>query len=114
MPTSLIGAHANVVVGRPATSLLKSFYTVAGVNEENDGISTPEYKTILTEPVKVGALGTDGSSVNCEELIPYGKGGWLGLDWFSDQPSLEACTKLCDKKDVSSTNCPCNKLFKVK
>ena len=71
LPTSLIGTHANVVVGRPATSLLKSFYTVAQVNEENDGISTPEYKTILTEPVKVGALGTDGSSVNCEELIPY-------------------------------------------
>lgn len=76
LPTSLIGAHANVVVGRPATSLLKSFYTVAQVNEENDGISTSEYKTILKETVKVGELGTDGSSVNCMELVLY-KGLWI-------------------------------------
>ena len=114
LPVSLIGTHANVVVGTPATSLLKSFYTVAQVNEENDGIDEGPYKTILKEPEVAGALGTGGSPINCEELISYGKGGWLGLDWFSDQPSHEACTKFCDKKDVSSTNCPCNKLFKVK
>ena len=76
LPTSLIGTHANVVVGRPATSLLKSFYTVAQVNEENDGIDEGPYKTILKEPEVAGALGTAGSPINCEERVFY-KGSWI-------------------------------------
>jgi hypothetical protein len=51
LPTELINAQANVIVGRPAAKLLKSFYTVEGVNAENHDISTPEYKTILREPL---------------------------------------------------------------
>ena len=46
-PTEL--SKANVIVGRPATSLLKSFYTAEQVGEENRDIDTPEYKTILRE-----------------------------------------------------------------
>lgn len=76
LPPELIGASANVIVGRPASSLLKSFYTVEGVNEKNHNISTPEYKTILREAVVKGAHGTDGSSVNCIELVLY-KGAWI-------------------------------------
>lgn len=68
---------ANVIVGRPATKLLKSFYTVSEVSEENRDINTPEYRAILREPVKEGA---EGSSVNCEELIPF-EGGWAGPDY---------------------------------
>lgn len=49
LPTELINAQANVIVGRPATKLLKSFYTVEGVNAENHDIHAPEYKTILRE-----------------------------------------------------------------
>ncbi|WP_141397537.1 hypothetical protein [Polaromonas sp. AER18D-145] len=52
LPPALINKSANVVVGRPATSLLKPFYTVADVNAKNALISTPEYKTILREPVQ--------------------------------------------------------------
>ena len=52
LPPVLINKTANVVVGRPATSLLKPFYTVADVNVKNSLISTPEYKTILPEPVQ--------------------------------------------------------------
>lgn len=78
-PTSLIGTHANVVVGRPATSLLKSFYTVAGVNEENDGIDEGPYKTILKEPEVAGAMGTGGSPINCEAMVHY-KCGWFGAN----------------------------------
>jgi hypothetical protein len=44
-------SEANVIVGRPAASLLRPFYTVAQVNEENHGIDSPEYKTILREPL---------------------------------------------------------------
>ena len=62
LPSVLVGTTANVIVGSPDERILKPFYTVEGVNSENHNISTPEYKTILREPVK---RGTDGSSVNC-------------------------------------------------
>ncbi|MEO8331337.1 MAG: hypothetical protein ABI479_02815 [Gallionella sp.] len=52
-PAELINSHANVVVGRPKTSLLKSFYTVEGVNAENREIDEGPYKTILREPLPV-------------------------------------------------------------
>ena len=72
----------------------------------------PEYQTILREPVKPGTV--EGANVNCSELVPYGNGGWMGLDWFSDQPTYEACLKLCEGKRVSQNNCPCARLFKGK
>ena len=52
LPQELIGVSANVIVGRPASSQLKSFYTVEGVDAKNHYISTPEYKTILREALK--------------------------------------------------------------
>ncbi|MBI4937117.1 MAG: hypothetical protein HY846_02650 [Nitrosomonadales bacterium] len=52
LPQELIGATANVIVGRPASSLLKPFYTVADIDAKNAPISTPEYRTILREAVK--------------------------------------------------------------
>ena len=70
LPAVLINKDANVIVGRPATSLLKAFYTVAEVNAKNAAISTPEYKTILREPVKGG-----NGITTCEELVRY-KCGW--------------------------------------
>ncbi|HLP98712.1 MAG TPA: hypothetical protein VK149_09730 [Sideroxyarcus sp.] len=51
LPQELIGASANVIVGRPAQSLLQSFYTVEGVNAKNYYVRTPEYMTILREPL---------------------------------------------------------------
>ena len=71
LPPELIGTTANVIVGRPASSLLKSFYTVEGVNAKNYPISTPEYRTILREPVKGG-----DSVVSCLVLVPY-NGKWI-------------------------------------
>lgn len=67
----------------------------------------PEYKTILREEVK-GGIGLRG----CGKMVPYGKSGWLGLDWFSEQPTYEACLKVCNRKGVSEQNCPCATLFK--
>lgn len=104
-------SRTNVIVGGPPAEGIKSFYTVDQVNKENHDIDTPEYKTILREAVKRGAV---GSSVNCIEMVPYGKGGWLGLDWFGDQPTYEACLKFCEAKGVSAQNCPCATLFKGK
>lgn len=70
LPPRLINADANVVVGRPATSLLKGFYTVQDVEAKNRNIKTPEYKTVLRDPVTRGAAIT-----TCESLIQY-KCGW--------------------------------------
>lgn len=61
--------RANVIVGRPAASLLKPFYTVAQVNEENRDISTPEYKTVLREALPHAGAG-------CPELVRV-EGGWV-------------------------------------
>lgn len=107
LPPELIGAHANVIVGRPASKLLKPFYTVEGVNAENYYISTPEYKTILREAVP-------NAGKDCGEMVYDGKGGWIGMGWFRRQPSYEACLKYCDRENVGTQYCPCNALFKVK
>jgi hypothetical protein len=71
LPDELINAQANVVVGKPAAELLKSFYTVAQVNEQNRYIKTPEYKTILREP-----LTKERINEMCEVRVLY-KGHWI-------------------------------------
>lgn len=71
LPLVLINTHANVIVGRPAASLLKYFYTVEAVEAKNAAISTLEYKTILRESVKGG-----DSVTSCLELVLY-KGKWI-------------------------------------
>lgn len=106
LPPELVGTTANVIVGRPASSLLKSFYTVEGVNEKNHYISTPEYKTILRDPIRSAGAG-------CGEMIRVND-GWEGTGFFSGQPSYEACLKYCARKEVSAQNCPCNRFFKGK
>ncbi len=68
LPTELLNVQANVIVGRPTAKLLKSFYSVAGVNAENHDIHAPEYKSILREPSKSPGQG-------CPELVRI-KGGW--------------------------------------
>lgn len=103
LPPELIGTTANVIVGRPATSLLKSFYNVEDVNTKNYPISTPEYKTILREPIS--------KAWNCGEMVYDGHGGWNGIGWFRDQPSKEACLQFCERKKMPAQYCPCNKLF---
>lgn len=60
--------QANVIVGGPPAEGIKSFYSVEQVNAENHDIDTPEYKTILREPVK--------GWVGCPELVRV-EGGWV-------------------------------------
>lgn len=106
LPMELIGTTANVIVGSPDERILKSFYTVEGVNGVNHDISTPEYKTILREPIQSAGEG-------CGEMIRVND-GWEGTGFFSEQPSKEACFKYCERKEVSTQNCPCNRFFKGK
>lgn len=108
LPPELVGTSANVIVGRPASSLLKSFYTVDGVNAKNYYIRIPEYKTILREPSRVAG----GPGSGCGELIYDGRGGWQGPGLFSRQPSKEACFKYCKQREITAQYCPCNRFFK--
>lgn len=104
LPSVLIGGTANVIVGRPASSLLKPFYTVKDVDDKNYYIRLPEYKTILREAVK-GDMG-------CSEMIRTKDGGWEGLGFFRLQPTYAACLKYCEQKGVDQQTCPCKKLFR--
>ena len=89
LPTELVNAQANVIVGRPAAKLLKSFYTVAGVNAVNHDIHAPEYKSILREPSKSAGQG-------CPELVRI-KGGW-GSPGGAKSPIPISPSRLDDKK----------------
>lgn len=73
-----------------------------------EGYIQPEYKTILRTPLDAWKPRPQ------DRKIRTGDGGWLGIGWFSDQPSLEACLKKCAREKVSPQDCPCNTLFKGK
>lgn len=105
-PAELVEAN---LMHMPASSLLKPYYPVeAAKAQRQDGNINAYAKTILREPLAKGSIGI----TSCEHMIPYGKSGWLGLDWFSDQPTYEACLKFCEKKSVNPKDCPCETLFK--
>lgn len=59
---------ANVIVGSPPTELLKSFYTVEQVNEQNRDIHAEGYKTIIRKPFPI-------EENRCPELVRI-EGGW--------------------------------------
>lgn len=101
----------NLIQSEPdatARSMRESPVSANAIQEIISGYRQPYYRTILREAIPGGGQG------RCPEMVPYGNGGWLGLDWFSDQPTYEACLKFCEKKGVSPQNCPCTTLFKAK
>lgn len=102
----------NLIISSPGTAVKKTgqrFISAEMIREINSSAKKSEFKVIVREPVSGWA-----SSTSCEKLIPYGEGGWLGFDWFSAQPSYEACSNFCDKKSVSAENCPCKNIFSRK
>ena len=70
-----------------------------------DSYRQPEYKTILRSPLDVWKSRPQDRKIRTEE------GGWIGIGWFTDQPSLEACLKKCTREKVSPQDCPCNTLY---
>lgn len=84
----------------------KDLIPAATIQQIVSNYRQPEYKAILRQAVKSGGI------TSCEHMIPYGKDGWLGLDWFKDQPTYEACLKFCERKGVSPKECPCETLFR--
>ena len=95
------------LMSRPDSRVLKPYYTVEQVKGQMQGRNiAPEARSILRES-------QPNVWKSCPAMISYGKsGGWIGLDWFSDQPSLDACLSFCNHKKVSPETCPCKTLFK--
>lgn len=61
-------------IGRKGADLVRQgVVSSEKIKEVNRHTVNPDHKTILREPVK---LGTEGSAVNCEEMIHY-KCGWI-------------------------------------
>lgn len=71
-----------------------------------------KYYSILRTPIDYGPPRDQGS--NSGRMVRTGDGGWIGMDWFEKQPSLEACLKKCAREKVNPQDCPCNTLFKGK
>ena len=59
----------NIIVGSPPTDLIKPFYTVAQVEEQNRDIQAEGYKTIIRKPFAI-------EENRCPNLIPIKGGGW--------------------------------------
>lgn len=97
LPPELIGMTANVIVGRPASSLLKSFYAVADVNAKNAPISTVEYKTILRE-----ALPKEQINQMCMEMVLY-KGSWVMPNDQIARKLIDAEQKRAEQKNNSTS-----------
>lgn len=82
--------------------------SVEAIKRLYDGYRQSEYKTIARTPLEHWKTRPQDKKVRTEG------GGWLGIGWFSDQPSLEACLKNCTREKVNPQDCPCNTLFKGK
>ena len=67
----------------------------------------PEYQTILRTP---GVY----SETGCMKEVYDGNGGWMSEDWFTNQPTQEACLKVCKQNHIDAKYCPCGSLFKGK
>lgn len=79
---------------------------VAELNREPG--SSKEYYSILRVPFDYG------KASKSEGMVRTRDGGWIGMGWFRDQSSLEACLKKCARETVSPQDCPCHTLFKEK
>jgi hypothetical protein len=83
----------------------KSFITAEMIQRIISNYSQPEYRSILREALENG--GGD-----CGEMVSNGNGGWIGMGWFRDQPSYEACLSYCVTEKIDTQHCPCSTLFK--
>ncbi len=88
----------------------QGFASVEMVAELNSSLTQDEYKTIHRTPLEHWKSRPSGS--NSGRMIRMEDGGWIGMDWFERQPSLEACLKKCTREKVRAHECPCHTLFK--
>lgn len=97
----------NLIISSPdveAERNVGSLISVAQVEKANRGFRQPEYQSIVRDVQK-------NAWSNCGEMVYDGKGGWIGIGWFRDQPSKEACLKYCEFQKMQRQNCPCEGIF---
>ncbi|UVT17017.1 MAG: hypothetical protein H8K04_05540 [Nitrospira sp.] len=81
------------IIGREGTELVRQGFVLAEkIKELNRHTVNPDHKTILREPMK---LGTEGSAVNCQEMIHY-KCGWFGTS-PDGKFNKEFADRMCNK-----------------
>lgn len=98
----------NLVISSPddaAKEVVHGVVSAEKIKKLNSSFRQPEFKTILRE--QLPSWGMD-----CLEEIHNGKGTWLSIDWFSQQPTYEFCKKVCDREQYDNHHCPCDKLFR--
>lgn len=88
------------------------YVSAKDVGKLNSSLMQQEYRAIIRTPLDHWKPRPPGS--NSGRLVRTGNGGWIGMDWFERQPSLEACLKKCVQEEVSSQDCPCNQIFEGK
>lgn len=79
------------------------------IRKFNNRLTQPEYRTIL----RTSTFGRD-SETSCINMVSDGRNGWLGIDWFTHQTTLNGCLNVCRLQRLSPQYCPCNSLFKGK
>lgn len=100
----------NLIVSSPDTKVEnfgKRFVDAETIKRLNSGFRQPEYKAILREPVEI-------EEMSCIKADYYMGAGWLSPDWFSSHPTIEACKKFCQHKNIGADVCPCETVFKGK
>ena len=104
--------EANVVIGTLIREKQLTDYLgvlpateVRRLNEEAKNPDVRYLRVFVREPIKVA------QTTDCAEMVYDGNGGWLGIDWFTSQPTYEACLKLCERKKIGTQFCPCNRIF---
>lgn len=99
----------NLIISSPDEEARKlgGVISAKAIEQLNATAQMPQYVRIVREPA-------NETSLTCPAMVPYGRTGWLGLDWFTDQPSLGACLVFCADKKVRTDMCPCNSIFQGK
>jgi hypothetical protein len=105
LPANFENINLVITTGGDEEKLVSQGVTSAEmVKELNSSLTQEEYKTIARTPLK---------GVGCRELVTDGKGTWMSIYKFKEQPSYEACLNICNREKFDAEHCPCDKLFKT-
>ena len=98
--------ESNVIVGRPDPQNRTGTIPIARIKQDNRYLEA-HLKKIARERLSA----RDASEVGCPEEVTDGKGRWVGIGRFKNQPSYEACVKECSRQRFTGEYCPCDRLF---
>ncbi len=76
---------------------------VDAINGEIIHKSVQHRKLFVREPFVGGE--------ECGEIVRSTDNAWFGIDWFSIQPTYQACLDVCTRKKIHPEECPCDRFF---